>query len=126
MLDRYLDELNRGIAGRNNSQKILEKKLADICEQLGTIYVQADIMGRMIEDRKALQRLVNELAGSDLILMTLAEGGGKPAGEIAERIIGPLKEGIKDTDEHLDLLLDGVGQSETGSPKTQSDQWSNF
>lgn len=126
MLDRYLDELNRGIAGRNNSQKVLEKKLAEICEQLSAIYAQADIMGRMIEDRKALQRLVNELAASDLILITLGEGGGKPAGEMAERILDPLKEGIKDTDEPLGLLIDGVGQAETALPKARTDQWSNF
>jgi len=116
MLSNYTANMEKAFAGDLATQEELKRRLADLIQQLNAIYVQTDILAAMIKDKAAVLKMVNELAGAEAFFSILSGGKGIVS-SLSEGVMAPLIEAVDQSDQDLDLLMDGVyneNVSETG------------
>lgn len=120
MLSNYTANLEKGLSGNLVTQEELKRRLADLIQQLNAVFAQTDILGAMIRDKAAVLKMINELAATETFFSILSGGKGIVS-DLSEGVMAPLIEAVDESDQDLDLLMDGVYHDvpETGSGSSQ-------
>ena len=123
MLSKYVKQKEKGGINRDaSSQKMIKRKLAGLIEQLKALYVQTDIYMSMLKDKSTALKMTNEVAAAEAAVWALSDGN-KIVTQLSENVMLPLMDILDESDEDLDLLVEGVSdgsgnyQSPVGAPK---------
>ena len=125
MLSNYVKHLEKGGTNKYASQLLLKQKLAELIEQLNALYVQTDIFMAMIRDKTTVLKMINELAAAESAIWAVADGN-KIVAQLSNEIMLPLMDIFNESDEDLNLLVDGVldGRQDSETPGS-SQKWTN-
>ncbi|MBC8460200.1 MAG: hypothetical protein H8D67_19620 [Deltaproteobacteria bacterium] len=120
MLSRFIEQTEKGSINRYSSRKILKQKLAELKEHLKAIYAQTDMFMVMIKDRCLLLRMINQVAASEMAVLSLT-GGKNVVASLSKDVLSPLMNILNESDEDLETLTSGVtnGASRPTSGGTQ-------
>ena len=121
MFSNYQANMKRGFTGSLASQEELKKQLCDMIQQLNAVFAQSDILGAMLRDKAGLLKTANELAGAKAFFSVLS-GGKEIVSNLSESVMGNLIEAAGESDQDINLLIDGVlldDRKETGNATRQ-------
>ena len=107
MLSRFIEQTEKGSINRYSSQKILKHKLAELKEHLKAIYAQTDMFMAIIKDRCLLLRMINQVAASEMAVLSLT-GGKNVVASLSKDVLSPLMNILNESDEDLETLTSGV------------------
>lgn len=127
MMSNYMERIENGSANKYASQSVLKRKIAELIEQYKALYVQTDIYIAMIQDKATVLKMSNQLAASEAAILAVSDGK-KVIAELSKGVMSPLMDALNESDEDLNLLIDGVLDSHQGT-KTKtpgvSQKWTN-
>jgi len=101
-------------------------KVGELLTHMEELYLQTDIMTEMIQDKSSILKMINQIAISELATIRLADGRSI-INSISDEVLGPLKEILKESDNDLDILTNGIssGGSASANANAMPDQsWS--
>lgn len=113
MLSDYMKHIEDGKANKYASQNLLKEIIAEIIEQYKALYVQTDIYTDMIRDKATVLKMINQLAASEAAIMAVSDGK-KVIAKLSTGVMSPLMDTLNESDEDLNLLIDGVIDSHQG------------
>ena len=124
MLSNYVKHLEKGGTNKYASQLLLKQKLAELIEQLNALYVQTDIFMAMIRDKTTVLKMINEVAAAESAIWAVADGN-KIVDQLSNEIMLPLLDIFNESDEDLNLLVDGVLDGRDSETPGSSQKWAN-
>ena len=125
MFSKYLKQIETESSNKYASQLVSKQKLAELIEQFNALYVQTDIFIAMLRDKTTVLKMINQLAASEAAIWALTDGN-KIVAQLSSDVMLPLIGILNESDEDLDLLIDGVldGSQDYQSPGG-SQKWTN-
>lgn len=125
MMSNYMKHIENGSANKYASQSVLKQKIAELIEQYKALYVQTDIYIAMIRDKATVLKMINQLAASEAAILAVSDGN-KVIAELSKGVMSPLMDTLNESDEDLNLLIDGVLDSHQGMETPGGSQkWTN-
>jgi len=107
MFSNYLKQIETGSSNRYASQLVLKQKLAELIEQLNALYVQTDIFMAMLRDKTTVLKMINQLAASEAAIWAVSDGN-RIVAQLSSNVMLPLMDILNESDEDLNLLINGV------------------
>ena len=120
MLSRFIEQTEKGSINRYSSRKILKQKLAELKEQLKSIFAQTDMYMAIIKDRCLLLRMINQVAASEMAVLSVT-GGKNVVASLSKDVLSPLMNILNESDEDLETLTSGVANG-AGRPTSGGTQ----
>ena len=125
MYSRYLNQIKNGWANKNTSQLLVRRKLAELIEQFNALYVQTDIFMAMLRDKTIVLKMSNEVAAAESAILALSDGT-EILTQLSSDIMTPLMDNLDESDEDLELLIDGnIDGRRDYQPQGDSQRWTN-
>jgi len=107
LLDNYVNNLRKNRLTGATSRQTLRGKVEELVNHMEELYLQTDILLEMIQDKTSILKMINQIAISELAAIRLANGRSIVS-SISDEVLKPLKEVLKESDNDLDLLTEGV------------------
>ena len=127
MLSSYLESIDANKLNRHSTHEVLLQKVNGLVDQLNTLYVQSDIFMDMIRDKATVLKMINQVAASEMAVLALSNGS-KSIERLASSVMDPLLEECAASDENMDILAQGVANTDLDSfdnQGTYSQRWVN-
>ena len=122
MLSRFIEQIEKGSINRYSSRKILKQKLAELKEHLKAIFAQTDMFMAMIKDRCLLLKIINQVAASEMAVLSLT-GGKNVVASLSKDVLSPLMDILNESDEDLETLTSGVNYGGSGAVSNKTQRW---
>ena len=108
MLSDYRKYMVRNHAGGAMNKQRLKLEIARMVDQLNALYVQTDVLDNMIQDKKTILKMANEVAAAQISLMALSDGN-KPVVNFSVDFQQDMTERIMRNDEVLETVMEPGG-----------------